>query len=228
MLLKMLKKMMVNLRIFIRDKTINRDLRKNTKKENISIIASDCIGGVLYKALHRRMDSPTINMFFSAGDFIKLCKNIDYYLEQRIVSDVEVASDETWPVGRLGDIKVHLVHYKSVEEANEKWEERKKRVHRDALYFMMNDRNGCTEEDIAAFDSLPYENKVIFTHLPYPQYKSAFYIPGSEKDACIKITTAYVSWFSIKRRYDDFDVAAWINQGIYRRTMKRRYKNVGK
>lgn len=221
LILKKLKKIMVDLRFFVRDNTVNRKLRNEVKTERISIIASDCIGGVLYKELHRQMASPTINMFFSASDFIKFCENMDYYLEQKIVCDEESTEDAQWPIGRLGDILLHLVHYKTVEEADIKWKERKQRIHRDSLYFMMNDRNGCTEKEIAAFDALPYKNKVIFTHKPYPQYKSACYIPGSEQDEFIKITTAYVRKFSFKRRYDDFDVAAWFNEGIIRLRCKQ-------
>lgn len=209
--------MLTDFRVIIRDNTINRVLRNKVTEENISIIASDCIGGVLYKALHRRMDSPTINMFFSASDYVKFCKNMDYYLAQGIVEDGESDGKEPWPIGRLGDIKLHLVHYESVEEANKKWQDRKKRLHKDSLYFMMNDRNGCTEKDIAEFNALPYKNKVIFTHRPYPQYEAAFYIPGSEQDEYIKVLTAYMGQFSIKRRYDYFDVAAWLNQGILQR-----------
>ena len=218
MLMK-IKKLMADFKYFIRDNTINKELRNQVQEKEISIIASDCIGGVIYKALRRRMDSPTINMFFSASDFIKFCESIDYYLEQKIVEDTE-PNNEQYPVGLLGDIKLNLVHYKSIEEASEKWEKRKKRIHRESMYFIMNDRNGCTEKEIAAFDNLPYENKVIFTHIPYPKYKSAFYIPGSERDEYIKIVTSYLGVFSIKRRYDYFDVASWINYGVMKHKEK--------
>ena len=209
-----MKNMMIDFRFWVRDNTINRELRKNVKVENISIIASDCIGGVLYKALHHRMDSPTINMFFSAPDFIKFCENLDDYLGKEIVCDTEANPDCQYPVGMLGDLKLHLMHYGSVEEAAEKWEIRKKRIHKDSMHFMMNDRNGCTEKEIAAFDALPFQNKVIFTHKPYPQYPSAFYIPGSEQDGFIKTNTSYVGKLSINRRYDYFDIASWLNEGI--------------
>ena len=40
--LRMLKK---NLRYFIRDRLVNEKVRRDIKVENISLIASDCIGG---------------------------------------------------------------------------------------------------------------------------------------------------------------------------------------
>lgn len=177
-----LRKLKKNLRFFIRDRLVNEKVRRDIEAENVSLIASDCIGGVIYKDLHRRMDSPTINMFFSASDFIKFCRNIDYYLGQTIVCDESASGEDEYPIGRIGDIRLHLVHYKSIEEASEKWEIRKKRIHWDSMYVMMNDRNGCTEKEIAEFDALPFQNKVIFTHKPYPQYKSAYCISGSEQD----------------------------------------------
>lgn len=211
---------MIDLRYFLRDNTINRKLRNSVKNEQVSFISSDCLGGVLYKALHRRMDSPTINMFFSASDFIKFCENMDYYLEQEVVNDEKNRENGPWPIGKLGDIRLQLVHYKSVEEAAGKWEERKKRIHRDALYFIMNDRNGCTEREIAAFDALPYEHKVIFTHKPYPQYKCVYCVPGCEQDGFVKIMTSYAGLFTLRRRYDDFDFAAWIDRGIIQQRRK--------
>lgn len=214
MISRFLRKLKKNLRYFIRDWLVNEKVRRDIEVEDVSLIASDCIGGVIYKDLHRRMDSPTVNMFFSASDFIKFCKNIDYYLEQTIVYDEAANGAEEYPIGRIDDIRLHLVHYNSIAEASEKWEIRKKRIHRDSMYVMMNDRNGCTEKEIAEFDALPFQHKVIFTHKPYPQYKSAYCISGSEQDDFIKVTTAYVNGWSVKRRYDDFDLAAWINRGV--------------
>ena len=40
-----------------------------------TIISSNCIGGVIYSDLHRKFLSPTINLFFSAKDFLKFVFN---------------------------------------------------------------------------------------------------------------------------------------------------------
>lgn len=113
----------------------------------------------------------------------------------------------------LGDLKLFLVHYPSVEQCREEWIRRQERVNRENLFFMMNDRNFCTEEDIVAFDALPYENKVCFTHKPMPQYKSTFYIRGSENDDFIKTITDYPNQLWIKRYYDQFNFVDWLNNG---------------
>ena len=46
----------------------------------------------------------------------------------------------------------------------------------------MAERDECTMEDLIAFDNLSYENKIVFTHLPYDNIKSSFYIKGFEND----------------------------------------------
>ena len=113
----------------------------------------------------------------------------------------------------LGDLKLFLVHYSSIEQFQEEWERRRKRINKDNLFFIMNDRNCCTESDIAAFDALPYDNKVCFTHKEYPQYKSTFYIRGSENDDYLKDVTKYIHPWWIKRYYDQFDFVTWLNCG---------------
>ena len=71
----------------------------------------------------------------------------------------------------------------------------------------------ATEEEIKAFDELPYNNKVCFTHKKYPQYKSTYYIHGSEDEKYLKSMMDYVHQWWIKRYYDQFDFVDWLNQG---------------
>lgn len=76
---------------------------------------------------------------------------------------------------------------------------------------MMNDRNNCTEKCIEEFDALPYENKVIFTHIPRENIKSAYYIKGCEKEPFVKTMTDFMSRISLVRRYELFDYVSWLN-----------------
>lgn len=67
-----------------RDKHFNQLQRNRLQTQSFSIIASDCIGGAVYHDLKHQMDSPTINMYFSAGDFVKFCRSMDFYLKQKM------------------------------------------------------------------------------------------------------------------------------------------------
>jgi len=199
-----------DIRYLCRDLIINRKYRKRLQNTNFSIISNDCTAGCIYKDLKIRMDSPTRNFYFNAKDYIKFCQNLHYYLNQPLQYDNEKV-DEPYLTAKCGDIRLFLVHYESVEQAQEEWERRKKRVNFDNLYFMMNDRNYCTELEIKAFDELPYKNKICFTHVYYPQYLSTYYISGSEDKECLDTLTKYVHQWWIIRYYDFFDFVSWLN-----------------
>ena len=86
------------------------------------------------------------------------------------------------------------MHYHSEQEANEKWQLRTSRMKLDNLFIMMTDRDGVTEKDIQLFDQLPFKNKVIFTHKPYPVFKSAYYIKGFEKQNQVGDIFEFSGW----------------------------------
>ena len=102
-------------------------------------------------------------------DFVKFCTNINYYLNVEM-SQVE-QTEKNYPVVRLDDITLYCVHYNSFEEVKQKWNERKKRICWDNVFFMMAMRDGATQQDVEAFDKLPYKNKVVFVNKPMPQLK---------------------------------------------------------
>lgn len=194
----------------LRDVFVNRKLRKRLSNTDFTLISSDCTGGLLCHELKLRFNSPTVNMFFSAADYIKFINNMDYYLN---VPMVEVADTEyAYPCAMLDDIFLHLVHYNSVAEAQAIWNRRKERINYNNIFFVMNDRNGCTKKERDAFLSLPY-NKVFFSHKKINN-SDACYVSGYEKDNEVGIMTSYKSFFSIKRRLDIFDFVKWFNDSV--------------
>ena len=88
----------------------------------------------------------------------------------------------------------------------------KKRIDWDNIYYIMNDRNGCTDKDIEEYNQLPYKNKVLFTHLPKKKMESCFYIKGFEKDKSVGTITAFETCHPFRRRMDRFDWVKWINK----------------
>ena len=99
--------------------------RHKLKNENFTIISNNCIAGVLYKDLNKKFNSPTINLYFSHNDYIKYCQNLNYYINKELE---EQKSNYLYPVGKLGDISVHFMHYDSFKEAKENWDKRCKRI----------------------------------------------------------------------------------------------------
>ncbi len=50
------------------------------KNKEVTIISNNCWGGTFYNLHKNRFNSPTINLFFMAEDYLEFVKNIKYYL----------------------------------------------------------------------------------------------------------------------------------------------------
>ncbi len=196
--------------------TKNKKRRARLTNKNVTIISSNCIGGVIYKKLALKFLSPTINASIVPSDFIKLCKNLDYYLSDDANIEEVKDSGKDYPVALLEDIYLHAEHYNSYEEFVDKWSTRSKRVNYDNLCLIMSERDGCTEEDLYEFDKLPFEHKVVFVKAPNDKIKSSFYINDSV-EICdgIKqvkpLTFLKEKGFTGERYIDDFDYVSFLN-----------------
>lgn len=188
---------------------INKKNRERLKNTDFSLISSNCNGAFILHDLGLRFNSPTVNLFLNAKDYIKFLKKLDYYLSLNLVFNHN--TNLNYPVGVLDDISIFFMHYKTEEEAKNKWEERKKRINYNNLFILMTDRDGCTIDDIKEFDSLDYKNKIIFTHLPHPEIKSCYYIKGFENENQVGLVYEFKNKDSGEKYYDDFDYVSWFN-----------------
>lgn len=182
--------------------------RLKNKNKDITIISNNCIGGVIYKELGLKFNSPTVNLYIKPSDFVKFCKNIESY----IIKELEFVDDKNFdfPVAKLGDIKIYFMHYESIEHASFKWNERCKRINFDNIYFIMVDKDGCTSKDMEQFEKISYKNKIILTNKNYYKYKSCNYISGFENKKEIGNLMEYKNVYG-KKYYDSFDFVKWFN-----------------
>lgn len=183
-------------------------LRIKLKNKDFSVIASNCNGGTILSDLGVRFNTPTINLFFYPKDFLNFVSRLEDNLKYELI---EVPSDYNYPVGSLNNIKIHFMHYKTFEEAKEKWDLRKYRINYDNLFIMCTDRDGCTYEQIERFDKLPYKNKIMFTNKEYNEFKSCYYIKGFENQQSVGILSNYIGNTS-KRYLNKFNFVKWFNQ----------------
>ena len=193
---------------FIRE-IYKKRLRARLHNKDFSLIASNCSGMFMLKDLNLPYKSPFVNLWLYPKDFIKFLKNISYYSECKL--EFIQMDNIKYPVGKLDDIHIFFQHYKTEEEAYDKWNKRIKRINKKNIYILMTDRDGCTEDDLREFDKLEYKNKKVFTHIEHPDISSAVYIPGFEKDESVGMCFQYAHKYSIKRRYDVFDYVSWFN-----------------
>ncbi len=149
----------------------NKKMRKKLKIYP-SIITNHCIGGIISHDLGLKFLSPTVNLKILPDDFIKFVENLNKYLNAEFV---KIESDLPYPVAKLDDITVYFVHYKTFDEAVEKWNERKKRIDFNNIRVIMTARDGAKNETLERFDKLPYK-KVVFDEKPHPELQSAVYV----------------------------------------------------
>ena len=142
-------------------------------------------------------------------DFIKMLHNLEYYMNIDPIEVFERGID--YPIGQLDDIKVYFMHYDTFDEARDKWNIRKERINYDNLFILFNDKDNCSHDDLLEFDSLPYKNKAVFTHLYIPDIKSAVYIRGFENKKEVGNCFEFVPGKLGKKYYDDFDYVDWFN-----------------
>ncbi len=170
-------------------KKVNAAMRDRLHTDDVTIISANCNGGIVSHDLGLQFRSPTVNLFIPANDFIKFCEKLEHYLSiDELVECTDIAKTKgaNYPVAYLDDILLFLVHYSSVEEAQRRWNERKKRINWNNIAIMATDRDGMTDELKDRFEKLPYR-KVMFTHLPDEKHPSCFYITGYEDDECVGI-----------------------------------------
>ncbi|MET3557538.1 uncharacterized protein (DUF1919 family) [Streptococcus rupicaprae] len=196
---------------------LRRDLTRRNRSnllavsEPISIISSNCIGGVMLHDLGLPFATPTINLYFEPKSYLAFVTDLDHYLKLPLKE--KLGENKPYPVGYLDEkVVIHFFHYKNFATAKAKWEERAKRVNPNLLYLILTDRDGLTREDAAYFDSLPYPNKVLLTSKPYEGLASvhdmgeAYRLGDSLMDLC-----QFKTKFSGRRYLDDFDYVAFLN-----------------
>ncbi len=183
--------------------------RLRLKNRTPSILSSNCNGSIWCHDLGLPFLSPTVNLSFEMNDFVRLMEDPKRYMQLPLTP----FKDErfSYPCGMLGDIEVRFNHYKTFEEAAQKWEQRKQRIDWDNLFVLGIDGDGCTYETLKRFDALPYQNKVIFTHRPYPEFPSAYYIPGFEEKGEVGVLIEFKKQFPVRRYLDDFDYVSFLN-----------------
>lgn len=148
-------------------------------------ISQNCIGGRFYELQNRAYTSPTVGLWFEPSDFIKFCENIAESLTLRLECDPFESKVMGYPVGRLNGIKILFQHYPTFDAAKIAWEKRASRVDVNNIFILMTDRDGFKECDREAFNRLPTNRKILFSHQPFPEMPNAIYVPGYEKDGCV-------------------------------------------
>ena len=217
-LFKMIKGWFILLKLKINKKiaplkrsVLNRLLSSRVHNDNICIISNNCWAGDIYEALNLKYNTPFIGLFINAPCYIKLLNNFDFYLKSELKFKESSKYDIkgiNYPIGLLNDIEIHFLHYKSKEEAFEKWNRRKSRMPKDLnnYHYKMDDRDFGTKQEISAFHNLAFSNKISFTKEKY-NFKNNLKLK-SKDDLILLYTT-----------YGLTDLSLYLNNGLVKNTL---------
>lgn len=177
---------------------IKRKRNKLFSDNPCTIISNNCWGGVVQKRfLMTSYTTPTVGLYFFPDDFIKFATNFNYYISLEIdfidpnksnhARELTEKGQNNVVVGLLDDVEVIFLHYKSQDEAQEKWNRRRKRVNYNNLLFKFNDQNGASYNHLKQFNNLKAK-KIMFVSNPRyaSEFKSAILHEDWIGEKCVK------------------------------------------
>lgn len=162
--------------------------KKRIKSRDFTVISNNCWAGKLYQYMDMPYLSPTVGLYFFADDYIRFVQNFEHYISMDLkfisykdsrYKNILLKKNETdKPIGILDDVEIVFLHYKTQEEAYEKWNRRKNRINWDNIIFKFSKMNKCKEYHLAAFDALPYNRKFMLTPNKEQKYNCEIYWNG--------------------------------------------------
>lgn len=204
----------------IYEKVSNAWYRMRLKNDNFTIITNTCIAGVMYHKLGKQFLSPTINLWMEDEDFFKFVHNIEYYLAQPLVF---IPRQFGSPAAKIDDVILYFNHYKTEDEAEVKWNERKRRVNMDNLFIICSDRPSpitgkvITHEDILSLRDIPCRGKVVFSTQSYDDVDYIVPLPKDSEGDYVNVYMLDKSKYLKRWRWESaWDWVRWLNDGIVR------------
>ena len=178
---------------------------------DFSIITNTCLAGILYRSFGCKTLSPTVNMIIEPKDFVKFCYDFRCYMSYELTfshDEWRPVTREKYPVTKLNDVRIHMVHYKNYDEAKDAWDRRKQRIVWDNLFFILHDWHYCLKKDeIDAFLKIKHRNKLCLLSKSFYNFNVDEPIVFSKEDSLL-------ASYPLRLIEDHFDFVTWINNSI--------------
>lgn len=169
-----------------------------------SVICNNCVGAMVLHDYGLKFNSPFVNLYVTAPDYIKLVSDLKYYTANNAVL-IDITGSSKYPKGLLqNEVTLHFLHYNSFEEAELKWRQRCKRIDYDNLYFIFVQQSSCTNTLLKMFDNMNFEHQISLVNKPIEGIKKQFVIPGYSSVRTLGHITDYCDIIG-NRYYDNFD-----------------------
>ncbi|MFT5277133.1 MAG: hypothetical protein ACI8VI_000768 [Granulosicoccus sp.] len=214
-------------RVMQKDKILKKELEV-IKDKNFVIISDNCWGGEVYQWYQKPYNTPFVGLGIYGECYIKLLSSFDYYmgLELEFKPQTETIhpykfKEEYYPLGVLGDIEIHFVHYDTQEDAKDKWNRRTKRMlevnDKNDFFFKLCDDWKAETKHFKQFHELPFKNKVSFIPDNKRYFDDHAHIAIYERNRKNKVTVPNgVGCFKISFLY--FDLSQWLSTSKIKRT----------
>lgn len=165
----------------------NRKIIEKTRRDlgvlsqPITIFSQNCIGGVFYQDMSMQFASPTVGLFMSGKDFVRFSEDLEHYLQQ----PMQMRWGEEYPVGMLGDVRIHFMHYETCREALDAWNRRCARINRERILVLCTDRDGFDDADFQKWTQLPYPKLLFTAHTAYGNHPDSLYFREFRKQGAV-------------------------------------------
>ena len=179
--------------------------------DNFTIISNNCFAGFVYQKFDIQYNTPFVGLFILGPDYIYLLKNFNRLIKEELIFInanesrykeylIKANRFNKYPIGKLGNkVEIHFLHYKSQQEAKEKWNRRVKRINFNNILFKFSDNDLSNEELIQEFDELPYKNKICFTSKDMKNIKCQIYLKKYKNEKSVENEWAAISSIKMKK-----------------------------
>lgn len=188
---------------------------EHMKNPKFTIIANNNWGAAVYKRLGCLYHSPFVGTRLIDRDYLKLLKNLRYYLESPLLfieqsQYLQIAQErqqKSFLIGLLGgDVEIYFYEEHNEIEAKRNWKKRLKRIQWDNIFITYCRDRTTTEAEylqcLAKFERLDFPYKVAFTSKTYPKLSSTVCLPGYIDD----------SYELFKISAKTFNIRGWLNK----------------
>lgn len=189
---------------------------KSIQNKSRTILANNCISGIISHDLNWQFKSPTINLFTRAEDFITMLEHFPFSFLTEIKEFHEIGINN--PLGLVSlpndlKVKINFLHYKSFQEANKAWVKRSKRIDLKNMKVIITDNSDISHSDMERFLRLPFDKKMIVFDKDKYEFlgKDSAYLFETPDSKPINILDFKNTGFPLgKRIYEDKPIIKWI------------------
>ena len=192
-----------------------KKLHDEVKNTSPSLIAGNCLGGMLLHDLGLRFNSPTVNIHFYQRELVKFVLDLDRYLNESL--EFYDDPDSEWPVNALlggkDGIRLGFAHITLPKEGLRNWSKRKERFNYDNIFVIAEEKEGMTKQDILSLGELKVKGIVVFTAHEYPEIPYTFCVPSKYVENGEVGNIMKFKHIDGSHIYDDFiDWPKWFNE----------------